>query len=313
VELAQSSAIGCDVEWHRFCFCGLMAKRAWVWVGALVCGISGCGGKAATDNGTPSSAGQASSLPAQGADDAPVASASAGAPALACGGGGSSESVGGGPSDDAAGTGGDAGGSGCTEPLAVASKALDVECPAELCAGTLAASDCAALPNGVIRTAEAACDEDQGAFRRVRALTFELSATRHKVCYYEMANFNALALLVGAQAWDDRASFCEGTASHVSVGVIPTAYCVNPTVTTLCDLQNPTRDPPANPAIVARACFNGATSSCEPCCDDAGGKHPDCTGKPQGYPGFECTPHMVGDDVTYCFCSCDTEQWICAC
>jgi hypothetical protein len=190
-------------------------------------------------------------------------------------------SVGGNPSDAAAGTGGDAGSPDCTDTLAAVSKTL-VECPAELCAGTLAASDCAALPPSVIRTTEAACDEDRGAFQRVRTLTFELSATRRKACYYEMANFNALALLVGAEAWDDTASFCGGADSHVSAGVIMPTHCEDPNfkVNTLCDLQDPANDPATNPAIPARACFNGASSSCEPCCDDANGS-PDCTGKPQ--------------------------------
>jgi hypothetical protein len=257
-----------------------------------------------------SNAGQAQKTQAQDGDDA--STASAGASAIASG-GASSVSVAGSPSDDAAGIGVDAGNAGCTDRLVVVSKALDVECPAELCAGTLAALDCAALPSGVIRTSEASCDENEGGFDRVRTLTFELSATRRKSCYYEMANYDALALLVGAEAWDDQASFCGGTDPHESVGVIPTTHCDNPSVATLCDLQNPANDPPVNPDIPARGCFNGASSTCEPCCDDANDKHPDCTGKPNGYPGFECTPHMVQGDITYCFCSCDGEQWNCAC
>lgn len=188
-------------------------------------------------------------------------------------------------------------------------------CPAELCAGTLAASDCAALPSGVIRTSEATCDGSYStpAFDRVRTLTFELSATRRKSCYYAMANYDELALLVGAEAWDDHAGFCDGTDSHVGAGAIPSGRCLSQSDATLCDLQNPANDPPLNPDIPARACFNGSSATCEPCCDDANDKHPDCSGKPQGYPGFECTPHMVQNDVSYCFCSCDSEQWTCAC
>jgi hypothetical protein len=174
------------------------------------------------------------------------------------------------------------------------------------------ASACDALPADVLKTSEAACDgaSDATGDGRVRALTFELSATRRKACYYEQADFEAPSLLVGAQVWEDTQTFCDGTAAEISAGVVPATECFNASSAMLCDLTDPTQSAPVQPDVPARACFNGFSATCEPCC---GTKDPDCKGKPQGYPGYDCTPPAESGQPSFCFCSCDQEQWTCAC
>jgi hypothetical protein len=161
----------------------------------------------------------------------------------------------------------------------------------------------------VIKTSEAACDQKDG--QRVRTLTFELSSTRRKACYYEQADdFEAPALLVGAQVWEDTASFCNGTASQISAGVVQSTDCFDTSSDTLCDLTDPTQSAPVSPNVPAPACFDGFSATCEPCCD---AKPPDCQGKPQDYPGYGCTPPAEDGMVSYCSCTCDQQKWSCEC
>jgi hypothetical protein len=260
-----------------------MGRQRWGLVAAIVCVVAACGGRASNGDRVAASAGSAPSVE------------SAGAPAEA--------------SADAGRTGEAGADAGCRGKLADL-KAVDVACPAELCAGTVAASTCDALPAGVIKTSEgAACDQDDG--QRVRTLTFELSSTRRKACYYEQADdFEAPALLVGAQVWEDTDSFCDDAASQISAGVVPTTDCLEASSATLCDLNDPTQSAPVRPGVPARACFDGFSATCEPCCDTT---HSDCTGKPQNYPGYDCTPPADDGKVSYCTCSCDQEQWTCEC
>ncbi len=43
-----------------------------------------------------------------------------------------------------------------------------------------------------------------------------------------------------------------------------------------------------------------------PCCPDP---VPDCSDKPDPYPGFFCTPR----DAPYCSCNCQQHTWTCGC
>ncbi len=285
-----------------------MRARHWVGIGALVCWGSACGGKAATSSAASGGAGSAPRVET-GGGATEVPSAGAAAVGRAGSGTGGVSAV---ASADDGGAGGEAGYFGCTEKLATVSKVLDLECPAEVCAGTVIASNCGALPDSVVRTSEAFCDHS-GLYDRVLSLTFELSGGRRKACYYQRENYDKLALLVGAEAWDNTESFCAGTDTHVRVGTAPEA-CERARSTTLCDLQNPANGAPVDPNVAPRGCFDGFSSSCEPCCDGTEDKKVDCTGKPDGFPGYECTPHP--DDhygPSYCSCSCQSEGWECAC
>ena len=274
-----------------------MGSQCWGLVAGMVCVVAACGGRASDGDRAAGSAGAAPSVENAGAPAGAAPSVeSAGAPA---------EAGAGADPGRTAEAGADAG---CRSTLADL-KAMDVACPAELCAGTVSALACDALPPGVIKTSEAACDgasSDATGDGLVRGLTFELSATRRKACYYEQANFEAPSLLVGAQVWEDTPSFCNGTAAQISAGVVPSTECFNASSATLCDLTDPTQSAPVRPNVPPRACFNGFSATCEPCCET---KNPDCTGKAQGYPGYDCTPSAG----SFCSCSCDQEQWSCAC
>jgi hypothetical protein len=287
-----------------------MTKQHWGWVGGVLWIVSGCGGRAAGTTDGLSSAGRSDSGDAAGGRVA-VGRSTGGSNSVggSVGGSGSRDTEAGAPEN-----GGDAGsGPGCTGKLADVSKALGIECPPELCAGTVAALACDALPVGVVKTSEAACEQvstisSQG---RIRTLRYELTATRRKDCYYDEADFEAPATLVGAQAWDDSDSFCMGSASRVSAGTVPSSDCGYASSATLCDLAHPAQSAPVVSGVPPRACFNGWSATCEPCCDS---KPPDCTNQPNGYPGFDCTPPASEDkEVSYCSCSCDTQIWNCAC
>ncbi len=276
--------------------------RALVWVGTLAWVAVACGGKAQTNQGPLAAAGHTTM---NEEDDAPVTSAPSAAGASSV-----SVSVGvGGYIDEAAGAGGADG----VPDFDYVSKVL-VECPTEVCAGTVAASDCAALPRHVVRTEEAGCSGVGGKYDRMRTLSFELSATRRKACYYAQANYDKPALLVGAEAWDDRSELFDGRA-HVGAGTYSPANCAYPSgPSTLCDLENPANDSASTPGVPGRGCFDAFSGSCEPCCDDANGKKPDCTGKADGYPGYGCTPHPDDRSApSYCSCSCESQSWQCGC
>jgi len=292
----------------------LMRARHWVWLGALLCGVSACGGKStpSTDSGA-ASAGQRE-VPDESANTV------AGSTSIAISPGGAGGSpvtpipgTAGGPELSAAGGSPevpDAGGTGvCTETLADVSKALGVECPAELCAGEQAASDCAALPGGVLRATHSACNGNPPGFEPTPALSYEFSGGRHKSCYY------LGTVLAGVEVWNDVPSFCGGTQSHVRVGMAPTwlggpaagSPCAPLRSTTLCDVQNPVTGPSTSGNAPARACFDPSSASCQPCCDLSNGT-PDCSVEPDGYPGFQCTPP---GGSSWASCQCRFKQWSC--
>ena len=247
-----------------------MAKQRWAAVLGLTCLAVACGGKAEhLSDGAAGGAGQ-----------------------VAIG-------------ESGAASGGESGAASCIGKLADVARVLGVECPSELCAGAVSASACDTLPAGVVRTSEAWCS--QMVDNPVRSLTFELSATRGKTCYYQETSFEGPAVLVGARAWDDKAGLCGG-ALEIGAGATD---CDSPMPTTLCDLADPAHNAQVSSNVPARACFNGFSATCEPCC---AAKPPDCTKEPDGYPGYDCTP--PSDDqgnISYCSCSCSDQQWICPC
>jgi hypothetical protein len=267
---------------HDSCVSERMAKQLLGALAGVLFVAVGCGGHAATLG----AAGAPASDPSPGASGA--TSGASGAP---------------GQTNVDGGNAGDPGASPCQAELADVTDALGVKCPAELCAGTVLASACDTLPQGITHTSEASCDGDA----RMRVLTFALSPTRRKACYYVGATDSAPALLVGATAWSDTPDFCDGSAAQVDAGQKPVG-CMYYNENTLCDLTG--AEPSAPQAGPPRACYNNLGADCTPCCD---AKPPSCVGKPQNYPGFDCTPPATDDNGSYCYCSCDTEQWTCAC
>jgi hypothetical protein len=53
-------------------------------------------------------------------------------------------------------------------------------------------------------------------------------------------------------------------------------------------------------------CFNGFDHMQHPCCSKTA---PDCSNKPDGYPGYGCTP----SPGSFCACTCERGQWLCGC
>ena len=53
-------------------------------------------------------------------------------------------------------------------------------------------------------------------------------------------------------------------------------------------------------------CMNSFSGMPEPCCPKT---PPDCSTKPDGYPGYGCTP----SPGSFCSCTCEGGQWLCGC
>jgi len=269
---------------------GIMTRRVWNWVvvgagwSAL---IAGCGGSAQDHaTGGAGSANHAMGAENNGTDpiQEPAAPSHAGA--------GNSSGANSPAGDGGAGSGeGGSGQSRCTGELSKVAAEWWLECPATYCAALAWAQGCHSIPNHP--TARAGSCQDL----QVVTLSF---GTHSKECYYSHGFAFAPPKLVGAAATNDTPSYCENTAFRIEAG--STATCAPEIV---CDgsREEPAPDPDAPPPP---ACFNSFSSTCEPCCSDT---PPECTGKPNGYPGYGCTP----EDNSFCSCSCTSEMWTCPC
>ena len=186
----------------------------------------------------------------------------------------------------------------CLGTLDEASHAWGFGCPASLCDATSIAA-CSSLPSGIARSAQTYCLEMNG-------ITFDVSDTQGKACYY--GNNGVLA---GAAAWDSSNSYCHGTASRITS--LSLDGCEHSQSTALCDPANADGSSAGGggPTDAGPLCFNLLDSSCTPCCPST---KPDCTGKPDGYPGYACTPGPSGaEGSAYCSCLCANGMWQCAC
>jgi hypothetical protein len=209
--------------------------------------------------------------------------------------------------EDAGAAGYEAGGApSCGGTLEEVADLWGFSCPKDLCAANVLASDCSALPSGTQKTSYTDYGFDD------KRISFELSPTRRKVCYYSSDEHDGVSLLIAAEAWDDQASFCDGAFAQIRGGQHWPRFA-DPAfdeqdVRTLCDLAHPEqgqRDDGTPP----RACYNRFGHSCEACCPKP---VPDCSDKPNGFPGYECTPADPGN-ASYCSCSCNGNTWQCAC
>jgi hypothetical protein len=284
-----------------------MQNRAWVWLFGLSCVVASCGGRASENKGLGAAAG---SPAAAGRGDDPPFSAPSGTAGAPSGTGGAPSAA------DDAGSAGIAAGASSESPCAGTfedvAKFGGGPCPKALCDGMALATDCSALPGSVQRS----CTDHN-------ALIFELSATRRMVCYYDYdIAFEQPPNLVGASVFDDEASFCDGTATELRAGS-PTPNVARDCdgvplfgampqnggdAFTLCDVAHPELTP-ANGGNPPRACLDQFSMSCQVCCPNP---TPDCSGKPNGYPGYDCSP-STPDNPSYCSCSCLNGRWDCAC
>ena len=224
-------------------------------------------------------------------------------------GGAPSGQAGGAPSGQAGGapnSGLAGGGQGPGDPQACVGTLDDVNqiagapCPATLCAANIWASDCEALPFTVVRSALGGCV-------RAPSLTLQLSGGGAKTCYYDPLQPIQTAephLMAVAVSGSDN-SFCNATSNQISAGKVPTACKSVPSV--VCDRTGTVGAGGAGESGAASvppaACFNSFSQTCTPCC--AG----DCAGKPDGYPGYQCT----SPSNRFCSCSCSKEKWNCGC
>jgi hypothetical protein len=185
------------------------------------------------------------------------------------------------------------------------------KCPPTLSAAMAWAESCPATQSGAI-TQVATCG--------LRAtITFDYG-THGKDCHYDIPPpCQGEAELVGAEAWDDVPTYCEGTSNRIEAGrttlrcadhpqqsrvlcVGPSA--VDPTGGTGGEAGTGGEDP--GPKEVLTACHNSFGNTCEPCCP---AKTPECTDKPDGYPGYACTPAPD----SFCSCQCSGGHWACGC
>jgi hypothetical protein len=263
----------------------------------------GCGGKSAQpSNGQPNNAG----APGLGVD--PGNAQAAGAPSSVQasggqpGGGTSSAQAGGAPSSGPA-SGGQGPGTapGCVGTLDDVNQIGGAPCPATLCAANAWASDCAGLPDTVVKSALGACTE-------APFLSLQLSGGGAKTCYYDPIGTGGPEphLMAVAVSTND-SSLCGGTSNQTSAGNVP-SVCKN-IASVVCDRTGSAGAGGASESdagsVPPALCFDLFSQTCAPCCPD----NVDCTGKPDGYPGYECT----STSNAYCSCSCGQEQWRCGC
>jgi len=264
-------------EYAVLAFPRAMVDRLWTRAASLACvavALS-CGGKAASD-ATGSTGGASGNAGANG--NAGAGSAGAGAGGMAS--------------------------NNCTGPLDAVADIGDVTCPATLCAANALAATCGSLPPGIITSRATACGSLQG-------ITLSLSPTRSKSCYYDTSQPLNSAPLVGASASTDDNSYCGLSSKQISAGTLPD-NCAGAPVSTLCDLTGSVDGdgaPDGGAEAPPSACFNEFDHACSPCCPAT---PPDCTGKPDGYPGYSCTP-APGSGNTFCACACGGGSWQCGC
>jgi hypothetical protein len=115
---------------------------------------------------------------------------------------------------------------------------------------------------------------------------------------------------VAVHQYSHTAAFCDGTSTDIRAGEALTD-CPTPNLEVCSGFDPPTGgetgEGGAPPEIPRAECYSDFDGGCGPCCPDT---PPDCTGKPEGYPGYACTKG-------FCVCSCGGGEWLgewmCAC
>jgi hypothetical protein len=87
-----------------------------------------------------------------------------------------------------------------------------------------------------------------------------------------------------------RSAFAKGLLAALVLGAAPIGGCSGSSDET--------------PTLLCRDAFAGGVLRL--CCPDPA---PDCTDKPDGYPGYEC---VLREDQ-FCSCMCSRGQWWCGC
>ena len=260
-------------------------------------------GGGAPSNGGSSSTGDQSSI----VGDTGGAPSTGGAPYS-----GGASSTGGQLSADGTGTGGSpptSGGAGtggapatpCTGTLE-ALRNLWSDCPDTFCDAQIWATTCSNFP-GVTVTSQvlALCGYKP-------AIQVDWG-TRKKTCYYDYLNNDTTTplRLVAVDISDVVPSSCGTSVSAGQVPVnCPVSQATEPSTCSDGVSSNTGDVGQSGDAIPPANCFNRLMVACGPCCPDP---DQDCTGKPDGYPGYWCTR----TNGSYCSCHCASGQWYCGC
>jgi len=234
--------------------------------------------------------------------------------ASACGGRAADNSKGG---AGGAGSFGDAGSLGggadsCTGSLESVSKLARFVCPPTLCdAMAWAMASCSSWSSVQVATDQACAG--------LSAFELELMGGETETCIYvdERTPFGGGAsgpmldgALVGVRVTADDQRFCAGTADAISAGQSLPSNCTEPEPSKLCDRASSGATPTGDDAAPPAACPDAFSSSCAPCCPAI---MPDCAGKPDGYPGYSCTPAPTNSGASFCSCGCAAGEWQCGC
>lgn len=289
---------------------------------AIVSAISACGGKSATGSagntgnaGSVGSAGTAGTAESAGATNV-GGDSSAGTPGAGKNSGGTpgrgDAGMGAGGSDADAGVGGGEMAS-CTDSLETVSTLTGFACPKTLCDAEAWATASCSLWSSVSAADVQRCPD-------LLAFTLTLDHGETQTCVYANPStsmwFGAKldGALLGAAVTAKDQRFCAGTADAISAGQQLSSSCSEPSLGKLCTRSSSAKggaEPSNDDARPPAACPNAFSSSCEPCCPAA---KPDCTDKPDGYPGYNCTPAPSGEEgASYCSCSCYAGDWQCLC
>ena len=210
-----------------------------------------------------------------------------------------------------------AGGSQCNGSLDAVNQALAVPCPVMLCDATAWGTASCSSSQGVTKASELFCGE-------LRALTMDLEDGVSTTCIYAATTKLGGSLgtaptfaegpLVGAMITSTDNRFCNGMSATISAGQQLPVECANFHPNNLCERTldtgaggAPGDDPPAQPV---RSCFNLFNGICAPCCPAT---TPDCSDKPNGFPGYSCTPEGNSVDTAFCSCACRDGEWQCGC
>lgn len=282
--------------------------------------VLGCSNRVSIGHGQGGSGGTAGSGltgsgGAQGGSPPGVAGASGHAPGA--GSAGWEQGAGGGQDGAAGGAGGDqagAGGTPCLGSLEEVNQALGIVCPASLCEATALTKTSCSLSPGVLGATEQNCPAES----QLVALSFDIAVGVSKTCVYAATmrikplapsqGSAAEGPLVGVSVTDVDRRFCEGASTSISAGSSLPEECGSPR--SLCRRPVFSGDAGASnsgaPELPIQVCLDSFSSSCEPCCPAT---PPDCSDKPDGYPGYRCTVA----NGSYCSCQCGSGQWQCGC
>jgi len=112
--------------------------------------------------------------------------------------------------------------------------------------------------------------------------------------------------LVGVHQYSHTTAFCGGTSTDKFYGTELTdcpAPDLQPCAGESAGSGGDTGEGGAPPDVPPADCYSNFSGTCGPCCPNP---TPDCSDKPNGYPGYSC---FSG----FCSCSCSDGEWSCAC